>query len=356
MMPASSSSFQRWTLCGFSCAFFILLLTILAVPVSPAAVDRPASQMRIAVLPFANYSETENADQHIMPALRKNLEQLGFVLADEQAVMDFLVLERVRTTAYISAELARKLGEKVGADAVMLGSIFMYADSEYPKFGLSARLVSTSQGEVIWTQFASETGEDFTKILGLGTVTSISDLVGTVLGRLTAGMAAQDAFGRETETAYRVAVMPFLNKSKNPNAGTVVSNLFLTRLYHSPKFIPVEYGDVRQTVVTKNIRTKGELSYSNISHFTGAMHADAVLVGVVEHFDDGHAIGSQPSVIISARLIDTRTHRMLWYDVVQRSGDDKVIFFDIGKLRSVDKVAFFAVSDAVKRMEKLEWK
>ncbi|MDP2157607.1 MAG: hypothetical protein Q8K68_07865, partial [Nitrospirota bacterium] len=275
---------------------------------------------------------------------------------DDQAVNDFLLQERIRTTAYISTPLAQKLGEQLKLDAVLLGAVFVYDDSENPKFGLSARLLSTRRSDLIWTGYASDTGEDFTKILGLGTITSIATLVDTVVGRLFAGISTAEGLGRETETAYRVAVMPFLNKTRKPDAGMVATNLFLARLFQSPKFLPIEYGDVRNTVVTKKIRSKGELSHGSIDAFAEAIHADAVLVGVVEHFDDGSATGAPPAVIITARLIDSRTRRILWYDDMQLNGDERIRFFDIGKLRTVDKVAFSAVGDMIKRMERLEWK
>lgn len=342
----------------FAVSFFLALLLHGAIgseTADAASQDLP-QKMRIGIFPFSNYSNTENAEQFIMPVLRKSLEQQGFDLADEEAMNEFLLQERVRTTAYISSALARKIGEKLGIDAILLGAVFLYSDSEVPKVGLSARLVGTDRGELIWTQYSSGTGEDFTTLFGLGNITSVSKLAARVTDRVMAGLEGQEGFGRDTETAYRVAVLPFLNKSRNPEAGTVVTNLFLTRFFHSPRFMPLEFGDVRQTVVNRHIRAKGELSYTNIRAFAEEMHADVVLVGVVEHFDDGYATGSQPAVIITARLIDTRTRRILWSDDIQLKGDDRIVAFDFGKLRTVDRVAFSAVGDMIKKMEKLEWR
>jgi len=59
-----------------------------------------------------------------------------------------------------------------------------------------------------------------------------------------------------------------------------------------------------------------------------------------------------PKVSISARLLDTRRNRILWYNSAYLSGEDRIIMFDWGRLRTTDMVADAVVRDFIKRMEK----
>ena len=62
-----------------------------------------------------------------------------------------------------------------------------------------------------------------------------------------------------------------------------------------------------------------------------------------------------PDIMISARLLDARDNRILWYNSRQLNGDDKIKVLDWGKIRSADKVAYSAVSELVENMETARW-
>ena len=80
----------------------------------------------------------------------------------------FLLKERIRSTGYISKDIAGKLGEELNVKAIMVGSINSFSIGENPRIGFSARLVDSSDGAILWANHAAATGEDFTTILGLG--------------------------------------------------------------------------------------------------------------------------------------------------------------------------------------------
>ncbi len=335
-----------------SVVLLCILYVLTAIGSAAAAPKEDRRALRIGILPFVNYSASDHAEQLVMPSIRKQLQMRGFAVAEEKAVDDFLAQERMRSTAYISSGQAKKIGELLNIDAVMLGAVIIYQDSKVPQCGLSARLVSTASGEIIWSGYRSATGQDFASLLGLGNITSVFKLVDVVAAGLFGGLSAGQDTGRDKEPAYRVAVMPFLNRGRNADAGIIVTNLFLPRLFQSARFTPIEAGAVRQTVVARNIRNKGEVSHGNMSALAEDVSADMVLVGAVEQYDEAGAAGGQPSVIITARLLDARTHRMLWAGDILRMGDDSLIVLDIGRLRTADRVAYAAVGDLIKKMEK----
>jgi hypothetical protein len=150
-------------------------------------------------------------------------------------------------------------------------------------------------------------------------------------------------------------VLPFKNISPYDDAGIIVTYLFLTELFKHELFEPVEYGDVWKMIVDSRIRIKGELSHQNIETLSPSLGAGAFLLGTVENYSDGIDGSSPPDITISARLLDARDNKILWYNSRQLNGDDKIKVLDWGKIRSADKVAYSAVSELVENMETARW-
>lgn len=63
------------------------------------------------------------------------------------------------------------------------------------------------------------------------------------------------------------------------------------------------------------------------------------MIVTVENYPEGISDSTPPHVTISARLLDARNNKILWYDSSQLDGDDRILAFDLGKMRSADKVA-----------------
>ena len=231
----------------------------------------------------------------------------------------------------------------------MAGAVLTFSSEGNPKIGILARLVDATTGHIIWSNFVSLTGEDFTRVLGLGTITSLDLLVPRALNSLFAnfGNASQKPSGNEI---YKIAVLPFKNESNESNAGKIITHLFQNELANNPMFDPVDFGDVKQTIVNLRIGRKGEVDYNNLQELSKSLGVDVVLTGTVEEYQSGRSYSLPPSVTISARLLDSRRNRILWYDNLQLDGEENIIALDWGRLRSADKVAYGAVSGLVENM------
>jgi TolB-like protein len=307
----------------------------------------------IALFPFENFSEDKNAVTFVMPLLKDRLEAKGFRVLDDDSLNRFLLKERIRSTGYISRDMARKLGEELNVKAVLVGSIDSFYTGGNPKIGFSVRLIDTSDGTIIWANHASATGQDFTGILGLGRVKTIDRLASKVLDKLV------DSFGiappyKERESTYRIAVMPFRNESKIKDAAKIATYMFIVELFNSKRFEPLSYGDVRNLVVNLRFRGKGEIDYKYMKEISGASGVDGILVGTVELYKEGEGT-APPEAVISARLINARTDRVLWYDSYQYRGDEGIFILDWGRIRSAENVAYKVVSELVKEMDKAKW-
>lgn len=315
--------------------------------------NHEAFTAQIALFPFENFSEDTRATEKIMPIVQNQLELKGFRMLDEETLERFLIKERIRSTGYVSQEMARKMGKELHIKAVLVGSINTLYSGKNPMAGFSARLINTLDGSIIWTSHAAATGDDFTGILGLGTVRSIDELSVKIIDELLHSFSILPPH-KEKESTYRIAVMPFKNESKIRGAGMITTYMFIAELFRTRIFEPVSYGDVRNLVVALRVRSKGELDFKNISSIAESSGVDGILVGTVEHYAEEEG-SVPPSALISARLIDARTGRILWYDGYQYRGDDGITIFDWGRLRSAENVAYKVVSRLVKDMGKAKW-
>ena len=311
------------------------------------------SEFKIALFPFKNFSEERGTLMQIMPMVREELERKGIKVVDETSLNRFLLKKRIRSTAYVMEETAHGIREALGAKAILLGSVNAFFSKNNPEVGLSARLVDTSSGSILWANHASATGDDFTTLLDLGTIRSVNKLTSIVVNRLLGSFTISPQ-KLQKEAIVKVAVMPFKNRTGKRDAGMIVTYLFIVELFRSEGFDIVEYGGVRRFLVDLRIRHKGELDYQNIHSLGNALGVDGILVGTVERYTEGKGT-SAPEVAIHARLLDTKRNSVVWSDEYVLSGDDSTIVFDWGKIRSADKVAHKVVSRLVEKMEKAKW-
>jgi TolB-like protein len=320
------------------------------VTVAPEEISG-AGKGTIALLPFDNFSGNRDALLQIMPILKYRLKTKGYEIVDMERLNDFLCKRRVRSTGYVSNELALNIKKEFMAETILAGAVISFAAEKNPRFGIMARLIDASSGTILWADYASATGYDFTTILGFGRLKTVSSLIPKVMDRLFASFSTNHIHDK-TAPSYKIAVMPLQNNSRVGNAGIIVMYMFLTELLKNEMFEPVEYGDVRKLIVDSRIRSKGELEYKNIQALSKSLDTRGILVGVVDLYSDGLDVSSAPSVSITARLLDGHNNKILWYNNFHLSGDNDIILLDWGRIRSVHRIAYKAVSGLLQKMMK----
>jgi TolB-like protein len=335
-------------------AFSLLLLALCSSLFAASEAATPSPKTRIALLPFENLTDDRTAFSEIMPVVKNRLETKGFELVDENSLNNFLLKERVRSTAYISRDVAQKMEKELNVKAILIGAITSYYPIKNPQVGVLARLVDSASGAILWANQASATGEDFTRILGLGTIRSMEELIPVVVDRLLDSFSLT-SFQKEKELTHRIAVMPFQNKSRHRDAGSIVTYMLLVALLKQDGFEPVEYGEIRRLIVDLRVRYRGELDYRSIKEISESLNVDGILVGTVELYSDGLDTSLPPEVAVSARLINARKSRILWSDSVQLNGDEDIIALDWGRIGAVDSVSYKAVTKLIQKMEKTKW-
>lgn len=346
---------RSWTVLLALSALFLIVSCTGSRAVNESHTGQKVTNERVVVFPFENLSDDKDSVPQIMPLIKDRLARKGFDAVVEDALNRFFLKERVRSTAYISKDLAAKIKDEFNVNAVLLGTVNAFTSSENPVVGISARLIDTSDNHIVWADSSSAAGDDFVKILGLGKISDRKKLASKVVDTLFASFIAEPS-RKESASKFRIAVMPFQNKSKKNEAGMIVTYLFLTELSRTNKFELLEYGDIRAMIVNLRIREKGELNLKSLEGNIDTLGLDGLIVGNVDLYSDSSDPSAPVEVDISARLVDVRKKRILWYDSCQLNGDDDIVFFDIGKVKSVDKLAQKAVSKLVKKMEKAEWR
>ncbi len=305
---------------------------------------------KIALLTFDNLSGNNDALNKIMPLLVPHLEKRGFDILDHENVEAFLCEKRIRHSSYISRDVALELGKNKLINAVMAGAVLTFATEGNPKIGILARLIDVPTGLIVWSGYVSMTGEDFTRVLGLGTIKSVDKLIPKAINSLFASLGNSTPENK-SENTYKIAVLPFKNESGHRHAGMIVNYLFQHELSGNPMFKPVDFGDVKKIITDLRVGRKGELDYINLKALSRALGVDVVLTGTVEEYYTGQDYSSPPRVTISARLLDSQRSRIIWYDNHQLTGDQNIIALDWGRLRSADKVADATVSGLVEDLE-----
>lgn len=146
----------------------------------------------------------------------------------------------------------------------------------------------------------------------------------------------------------KIAVLPFYNMSRQKDAGKIVANVFVTEMFKSGRFRVEEPGNVVQFMIQERMDTIGEIEIERLKILGKRLSVDAVVVGTVEEFDDGRG-GAYPSptVSITARMIDSSSGQVIWSAQNKKKGDDYIIIFDFGEIRSVTTLTQKVVKELI---------
>ncbi len=159
-----------------------------------AVLDALPEPRRVAVLPFRNLSRARDAARIATQLATGWLGQLdGFAAVEEADLRAALVAEGVRDVHEIGPEQLRALGRRVGAGLFLRGTIYAWeseppggAEVAPPEVEINLRLVDIAASRVVWGSHLDRRGDDYRRLLGLGTVSNVVALADRVLGEMLA--------------------------------------------------------------------------------------------------------------------------------------------------------------------------
>jgi len=136
----------------------------------------------MAVLPFANFSGTEDAGRQVYNAfLVELLNRHSFKILEPGEIDRVLREERVRITDRIDFATIEILKNRLNVDFLLLGSVNEYdyqksQNREIPRLGFTVRLLDINTGQIVWAANHNRKGDDSELIFGWGIISSLSDL------------------------------------------------------------------------------------------------------------------------------------------------------------------------------------
>ena len=159
--------------------------------------DQPIpAQPRIAVLPFENLSGRENAGDVVTDYFQSGMAtDVRFVTVELGETYDVLRRSRIRSSWLLTGEQIKQLGNELGVDYLLTGSILEYEEYEnsylgrVPQVSFNSRLIYCRTGQTVWTAVSNGRGDRAEVAFGIGTVTSAEVLARNMVANAISDIA-----------------------------------------------------------------------------------------------------------------------------------------------------------------------
>jgi len=157
-----------------------------------------------------------------------------------------------------------------------------------------------------------------------------------------------------TMSIESVAVMPFENLTKFPDAGEIVAALFTTELYRGTHFKILDRNQARRILREKQITMPAVVDRRTAQEIGKALGVDGVFIGSVSEYwyrlekrRGWREEGEEPAVGINARLVDVATGDVVWASSHSRSSYDA---FSMDR-DHINRVAQIVVANMIDSLE-----
>ncbi|MBU2520694.1 MAG: hypothetical protein KKD50_00525 [Proteobacteria bacterium] len=169
--------------------YILIFITFLFFPIQTSWPEDICGIKTIAIIPFdnlsgENYSIAFNFNNSLYDYL--NREKLHVINKD--ILEQFFIKRRIRNIGSINRAVIRELGNVLGVDAIIMGSINELSGDKNPEVDLSVQMVDTLDSSIIWMNSVSISGDDFATFLGIGKIRSIEKLVEIAIKDLFKGL------------------------------------------------------------------------------------------------------------------------------------------------------------------------
>jgi hypothetical protein len=162
-------------------------------------------------------------------------------------------------------------------------------------------------------------------------------LAGCSLG---SGLDTRFAAQAKPENICRVAVLPFENRTRNPEAGTLAYRIFGSELLASGALEVETEGEVRLFMLRHRLLPGELLNAEHYADLTQRMAVDAVITGMVVEvgMDSAKAGEPVPFVALQVNMFDARTGQRVLNTFHRRWGDDYRKAMHFGMVKTVTGV------------------
>jgi TolB-like protein len=263
---------------------------------------------------------------------------------------------RIRDIMLAAPAQLDQLGQELGVEWFLSSTLHEAVVYPMPQITLSARLYRVGAAQLQWAGFEAGSGLDGRRWLGLGGTEDIYQLARLATQRLADSALGVEAgerpsrFGTSergflspslhTTPSTVAAVIPFDSVSdlEPAVAAEIITEAAVAALYRNGITLlsPSLVDDIQRE---QGRLLRGELDTPTRLALKRQAGVDWVLTGTVEAYVTERSVSPDPSVALSARLIDTSTGRIVWIDGQERRGARRGQFFDAGRIYSAGSLA-----------------
>jgi hypothetical protein len=324
----------------------------------------------IAVLPIDNLSGGAAPVKALRQELIARLKAKGLVVLPDELLDAFMALHRIRYVGGMDKATSEAFLKEMGVSAVMITSLELYNESYPPRVALTARLVATGdEPHIIRMERSAMAGDDTPGLLGIGLIEDPLVLRARVLDRLADALTSRrgisNGLALPPESLYRtqaldpartysVTVMPFFNKSSRKYAGEILALHFIRELTRYPMFNVIEPGLVREELLQYRVIMEDGVSLADAEIVFGMLKTDLLLSGNVNDYEDHQGSFGAPIVDFSVLMLDRESRKAVWAVDAHYTGDDRVYFFDFGKVTTASGLAAAITRGAIESLYKTE--
>jgi len=302
------------------------MLAVAALPSTTLLADDTPTRLKVGVIPFANFTGSNEAADSVLPLINKRLAARNVELIPRDSLRNIMRARRIRMTGAIDARSAQQLRETLGVDLLLTGSIDFYSTLENPEVGLSLRIYDCVRQRLVWTISVAASGEDYAGWFGIGRITSAPVLANRVVDKifdqfplgedgtisnlsLTVTINPTDSVRR---AFTRIAIVTFDNLTEQQRSGDIVSVLLLSELWRQG-YTVVEPGEVAATLAELRSLPRGKISTEEISRLREKLQVDLIVTGTIYRFvpGTGRSSESPPQVEMGLRLINATDGKVL---------------------------------------------
>ncbi|MBN1930617.1 MAG: hypothetical protein JW786_03290 [Desulfobacterales bacterium] len=144
-------------------------------------------------------------------------------------------------------------------------------------------------------------------------------------------------FTKERPSICRIAILPFVNESRKPEASLQVYRIFLNELVASGQYIVEPEGEVRLFLTRNRLFPQKLMDASIYAEFARQLQVDAVIRGKVIDYDMKEIQGSEiiPHLTLQIEIFEARSGRMLLNTFHRRNGNDYQTTLHFGTVKTM---------------------
>lgn len=166
------------------------------------------------------------------------------------------------------------------------------------------------------------------KVMKLNTkikqLTSITILMGVLVTLQACAPSRSDIYrdaNMDFGSVKTVAVLPFVNLSKDMQASDRVRDVFTTVLLATGAVYVVPTGEVARGITSAGLANPGNPSTDEVVKFCKAVKADAVIAGTIREYGEMRSGAASANVVsLSLQMMENQTGKIVWTASTSQGG------------------------------------